>query len=105
MFEKGHNKIGGATKGSKHLFAMGEFKKAFEADEAKHDNNIFQFFFEQARKDGGAVLVALMRKILPDMKQVEVMRKYEGGFADMTPAEACKQMDKATIGNVPDSKT
>ena len=46
MFEKGHDKIGGATKGSKHLFAMGEFKKAFEADAAKYDNNIFEFFFE-----------------------------------------------------------
>ena len=42
--------------------------------------------------------IALLRKRYPDMKQVEVIRKYEGGYADMSPAEACAAMDAATMG-------
>ena len=42
-----------------------------------------------------------MRKILPDMKQVEVRRKYEGGYAELTPAEAVAKMDAATVGEKP----
>ncbi len=45
--------------------------------------------------------IALLRKRYPDMKQVEVIRKYEGGYADLSPAEACEKMDAATIGEKP----
>ncbi len=103
-FTKGQKKIGGSRKGSKHLFSIDTFKKAYRKDKKAHGDNIFEFFFSQARKDGGPVLIALMRKMLPDMKQVEVIQKYEGGYADMTPAEAAAEMDKATTGEKPDEK-
>lgn len=103
-FETGHEKTGGIVKGTKHLFSLQKFKEAFEADEKKYDSNIFEFFFEQARKDGGTVLVALMKKILPDMKQVETVKPYTGGYADDTPAEAAARMDAATTGKKPDDK-
>lgn len=102
-FEKDHEKIGGREKGTlnKATVAQNEFQAAFKADEEKYDTNIFQFFFEQAREEGGAVLVAVMRKFLPDMKQVEVVKKYEGGYSDMTPAETMAAMMRDTIGDKP----
>ena len=97
-FQKGHKKFGGNKKGSKWLFSQKEFRKAYDADAKKHKTNIFQFFFQEARRDGGPVLIALMKKILPDMRQVEVVKEYEDGYAAMTPAQACAAMDKATVG-------
>lgn len=85
----------GRKAGTKNVFSMGKFKEAFEADEKKYDSNIFEYFFEQARKDGGAVLVALMRKILPDMKQVEVVRD----IADMP--EVTEDYFKRLVSTVP----
>jgi len=105
-FEKGRDKTGGRKRGTpnKATEAQNAFQAAYEADKEKYGSNIFTFFFEQAREEGGAVLVAVMRKILPDMKQVEVTKRYEGGYADMTPAEAARKMDEATVGIKPDVK-
>lgn len=51
--------------------------------------------------DDTPLAIALLRKRYPDMRQVEVIRKYEGGYAEDTPAEACEKMDVATIGEKP----
>lgn len=96
-FEKNRAKTGGREKGTpnKATLVQNEFEKAFEDDKKKHGTNIFQFFFEQAREDAGAVLVALMRKILPDMKQVEVVRD----IADMP--EVTEEYFKGMVSAVP----
>lgn len=76
------------------LSALAEAKK-------KHGNvSLIQNVCDRAYEDT-PLAIAILRKILPDMKQVEVTRKYEGGYAEMTPAEAAAQMDKATVGEKP----
>ena len=95
----------GRPKNAKDKFSVCELKKAFKR--AKKNNtvapgkNIYDWLAEQAYKDH-TLAVALLKKIMPDMRQVEVIKQYEGGYADMSPSDACAAMDAATLGEMPD---
>jgi len=102
-FEKGHEKIGGREKGTPNK-APGPDKELEDAlcrAKGKHrDVSLIESVCDRAYGDT-PLAIAVMRKMLPDMRQVEVVRKYEGGYAEDTPAEACEKMDAATIGEKP----
>ncbi|KKM98893.1 hypothetical protein LCGC14_1153310 [marine sediment metagenome] len=106
-FQPGHAKTPGSgrPKNSSDKFSVCELKKAFKR--AKKNNkiepgvSIYDWLALQCYKDN-TLAVALLKKIMPDVKQIEVIKKYEGGYADMTPAEAAAQMDAATTGDIPD---
>lgn len=85
-------------------YSLAYFTRALKREAKKsgiksaYDHVAQQFFADNT------VMIALMRKLLPDMRQIEVIKQYEGGYADMTPADACKAMDAATMGEKPDVK-
>lgn len=94
----------GRRKGALGKFSLAHFTRALKREAKKsgiksaYDHVAQQFFTDNT------VMIALMRKLLPDMRQVEVIKQYEGGYADMTPADACKAMDAATVGEKTDVK-
>lgn len=122
QFKKGHIPLPGAgrPKNAKDKFSVCELKKAFERAEknchkllcARNSRppqkcdcggvSIYDWLAKKAYEDH-TLAVALLKKIMPDMRQVEVIRQYEGGYATMTPAEACAAMDAATMGEKPDA--
>lgn len=80
-----------------------EIEDALIRARGKHDDvSLLDNVCDRAYDDT-PLAIALLRKRYPDMKQVEVIRKYDGGYANMTPAEACEQMDKSTVGDKPDA--
>lgn len=99
LFEKGHKKIegSGCKKGQKHSTAAKALKDAMQLAEEKKGISLLDSICQRAYDDG-PLAIAILRKLLPDLKQVAVERHYEGGFAEMTPAEAVAEMDKLTIG-------
>ena len=66
-FKKGQS---GNPSGRKRSNWRKLFDAAIEADTKKHGQSIFEYALEQARKDN-TVLVAILRKCLPDMKAIE----------------------------------
>lgn len=107
QFKPGHAPTpgGGRPKNAKDKFSVCELKKAFKR--AKKSNKIapgvgiYDWLAQQAYNDH-TLAVALLKKIMPDMRQIEMVKQYEGGYADMSPAEACAAMDAATMGTKPD---
>ncbi|NIP28941.1 MAG: hypothetical protein GWN55_04420 [Phycisphaerae bacterium] len=55
------------------------FDAAIEADAKKHGQSIFEYAIEQARKEP-ALLVAILRKCLPDLKAVDTNIQMESPF-------------------------
>lgn len=110
QFKPGHAPTpgGGRPKNSKDKFSVCELKKAFKRAKKKNKIapgvGIYDWLAQQAYNDH-TLAVALLKKIMPDMRQVEVVKKYEGGYSQMSPAEIAEEMMKKTIGNVPDNKT
>ncbi len=99
-FEKGREKTGGREKGTPNKTNM-EVRDALERAKGNHEDvSLLDSVCNRAYNDG-PLAIALLRKMYPDMKQVEVVRKYEGGYADMTPAETAAAMMKDTIGEKP----
>lgn len=78
-----------------------EIEEALGRAKGRHENtSLLDNVCDRAYEDT-PLAIALLRKRYPDMKQVEVIRKYEGGYAEMTPAEIAEEMTKATIGEKP----
>ena len=104
-FEDGHKKTGGIKKGYKYDYTLSALKDSLDKDANKHDGeNILDYYIRMARKDN-RVLIALMKKLLPDLKQVEAIIQSNDLWATMTPADVCKDMDKLTTGDTPDNNT
>ena len=102
QFKPGHAKIPGSgrPKNSKDKYSVASLKEAFDKAEVKVGMSIYDWLALEAYKNP-QLAIALLKKTIPDMKQVEVIKKYEGGYSDLTPAEACEEMDKATLGDKP----
>ena len=79
--EKGHFGVGNCAnpKGRPRNSEIDEFRQALKEVEAGDCDRkpIFKHFIEQAYEDR-TVLIALMRKILPDLKMVEADIRTEG---------------------------
>jgi len=73
----------GRQPGSKNLFSMHMFERALAKVEKKKKKSLFEHFIEQAYEDN-TVLIAAVRKILPDLKAIEVMGLFEGGMDEQT---------------------
>ena len=88
----------GRPRGTKNTTWRADFEKAIREDKNKYNQSIFEYALEQARKDN-TVLVAILKKVIPDLKQVESKVEVSAvGYASMTPAQACEEMDMATLG-------
>lgn len=92
----------GRPKNAKDKFSVCELKKAFKRAKKNNavapDKNIYDWLAEKAYEDH-TLAIALLKKIMPDLRQQETIVKYEGGYAEMTPAQACEAMDRATLGD------
>ena len=100
MFKKGDKRPEGAgcKKGEKHASALKDLNEALRKAQAEHDGlSLVQSICDRAYNDG-PLAIAILRKVLPDLKQVEVTKDYEGGFAHLTPAEIAAEMDGLTVG-------
>ena len=71
-FEKGHKKVGGKKKGSRHLSVITReaLEDAIQKSDKDHDKTILTHFIDTARTDSH-VLIALMKKVLADRKEVD----------------------------------
>jgi len=72
VFQKGHKKLGGNKKGSRHLAVITReaLEEAIRKNDKKHSTNLLTHFIEKSRKDS-RVLIALMKKVLADRKEVD----------------------------------
>ena len=95
----------GRPKGTSNRFNLTDLKKAMDkAAKVNGGKTLLESMCERAYKDN-MVAVAILRKMLPDLKQVEaVIDVVNVGYALLSPAEACAAMDKATIGKKPKTK-
>lgn len=93
---------GGRPKGSKNKFSIADLVKAL--NRAKEKNNgvsLLDHVCENAYKDNH-LAVCILKKMLPDLKQVEALIDVEQvGYATLTPEQACAQMDADTVGGKP----
>lgn len=69
----------GNPSGRKRTQWRKHFDAAIAADTEKHKQSIFEYAIEQARKDH-TVLVAILRKCLPDLKAVDTQIQMESPF-------------------------
>ena len=71
-FIKGHKKKGGKKKGSRHLSVITReaLEKAIIKSDKNHNDPLLVHFIEKARKDSH-VLIALMKKLIADKKELE----------------------------------
>jgi hypothetical protein len=69
----------GNPSGRKRTQWRKHFDAAIAADTEKHKQSIFEYAVEQARKDH-TVLVAILRKCLPDLKVVDAQIEMESPF-------------------------
>jgi len=89
----------GKPKGCKNKFSLKEFYAALEIVEAEKGVSFLEHCIMRAYVDN-TVAVALLRKLLPDLKQVTAtLERHEGLYAAMTPDEAAAAMDVDTMGD------
>ena len=71
-FQKGHKKLGGKKKGTRHLSVVTReaLEEAIRISDKTHDKTLLMHFIEEARKNPH-VLIALMKKLLADKKEVD----------------------------------
>ena len=101
-FEDGHKKIGGIEKGYKYDFTLSALKDALSKDKDKHNGEtILDYFIKKAREDN-KVLIALVKKILPDLRGDTLIIEPKGEWATKTPAQIAEEMTKSTVGDLPD---
>ena len=101
-FEDGHKKVGGVQKGYKYDYTLSALKDSLDKDADKHGGeSILDYYIKTARKDN-RVLIALMKKLLPDLKQVEAIIQSNDEWATKTPADVCTDMDGLTTGDEKD---
>ena len=101
-FEVGHKKIGGIEKGYKYDYTLSALKESLSKDKDAHNGEtILDYFIKKAREDN-KVLVALIKKILPDLRGDTLVIEPKGAWATLTPAEIAENMTKSTVGDIPD---
>jgi len=102
-FEPGRAKTGGKRRGYKSMFSVKELEKSFKKAKKAHGGVSFLDYLTDLAYQDHVVAIALLKKLMPDMRQIEVMKRYTGGYADLTPQETIAEMLKATMGDEPDA--
>lgn len=92
-FEPGHAKIPGSgrPKGSSNKFSITEMQKALKrvakelGKKSAYDHVARQFFTDNT------AMIALMRKLLPDLKAIELISLFTNVAADTEEAEVIRK--------------
>jgi len=72
----------GRPKGSKNHYSIAELWHAIERVEKKKSKSLLEAFAEQAY-DNSAIMTALMKKLLPDLKAIEgLVATFESSMSD-----------------------
>ena len=71
-FKKGHKKIGGKKKGSRHLSVITRetLEEVIRESDKTHNQSLLRVFIEKARKNPH-VLIAVMKKFIADKKELD----------------------------------
>jgi len=94
----------GRPKGSNKRYSIDELRNAIKKVEKVKGTTLLLHYIEKAFSDE-KVLVSVMRKLLPDLRHVNVEGLPEpGAWGIMTPAEIAIAMDKKTTGKKPKAK-
>lgn len=82
------------------MIKQSDLLSALAKDKSEHDGqSIIEYFIGVARQDN-TVLIALMRKILPDLRQIEATIEHsDNEWADRTPRDIVNDMDNLTTGD------
>lgn len=95
-FVKGHKNISpGRPQGTCRTEELDQAIREVQSEPRR--KNWLKSLIRRSYKDT-TLAVAILNRKFPVLKQVELTQKYTGGYAALTPAEACKKMDLATMG-------
>ena len=101
-FKKGEiNNPKGRPKGSKNRFSVAELQKAFQKAAKTKGSSILEHLALKAYDDT-TLAIALLRKMLPDTKQLELTSlSSDNQWATKSPAEIAREMTSLSMG-IPD---
>jgi len=98
-FEKGiSGNPAGRPRGSKNKYSAAQLQKAFARAAKNHNGLAFLDHVCNEAYTDNALAIALLRKLLPDLKEVKTIGDSPIGWAILTPAQAAEQMDQLTAG-------
>jgi hypothetical protein len=71
----------GRPKGSKNKYSLSDLKDSIEKIEKKKGKKLLEHFVQEAY-DNPVVLIALMKKVLPDLKAIEGVVAVDSSMSD-----------------------
>jgi len=100
-FAKGNTAGHGRPVLSGEQFSIESLRLAFIKEGEKQGMTFYEWCAKQAfNKDAHPLMLGMLRKLLPDLKQIEVAVDVEKvGFASFGPDEEAAKMDGLTVGN------
>ncbi len=90
----------GRPKGCKDKFSPEKLRQAFNKAAKVKGMTIYEWLAQEAYTDS-TLAVALLKKLMPDLRHTEITKKYEGGYSELSPADTVAAMMKATMGKKP----
>ena len=88
LFKPGNNENpAGRPKGSKNRISLSLLEQAVVAEQKKHKKTIYQHFVYRAYKND-KVLIALMKKLVPDMSYIQAENhNFDGEKIEILPSD------------------
>jgi len=94
----------GRPTGSTGRFSVKALHEALAKVEAEKGESFLENVIRRAYTED-SVAIALLRKLLPDLKQIAAtLERADGLYATMTPDEAARAMDADTLGEKPNEE-